>query len=601
MRYPPQVLDQIKARLNLVDEVRRSIPTLKKKGPSWWANCPFHNEKSASFHVREDGPAGGNYYCFGCGAAGDIFTFVMETQGSDFTQTVKDLAKRAGVRLPEAETQDPAQQSRREQGYKALERAEAFFRSHLGNPGATAYLQRRGLSPATVEEFGLGYAPESWSATRDALTQEGIGIPVLRETGLSIESDKGRGDYDRFRGRLMFPIHDLQGRTVGFGGRILEQGEPKYLNSPETPFFSKSFLLYNLNRARPHMRQSKQAILVEGYMDVIALWQAGLKTAVAPMGTSVTEDQLSLLWQQAEKPTVCLDGDAAGRNAAIRVAQKLLPILEPGRSVQFVWLPDGEDPDSLIRKDGLAAFHTLLAQPTALEDVLWQHLTAGHDLAQADAKAKVEAELGTLMATIRNATVRKAYSQALRDKLWQATRGPQRQAKAAAQTTMAPTGYRPAPVADLHARTLLALTLRWPEILPEAAETLAQLEFPAGELADLTHALMRGFTQGQDGAALVATLQTGLFETTVADLLRATGVAALEEETNAHRLFADHLSQWQSRQQSRSRRQALLQQLRSGDLDEDKWQQIRQLQHSVETRVDTTSQGPHLGRRPNRF
>lgn len=581
MRYPPQIIDQLKARLNIVDEVRKVVPNMKKKGRYWWACCPFHSEKSPSFHVREDQ---NSYYCFGCGAAGDVLTFVQETQGGTFAEVVQRLAKQVGLKLPEPELSDPQAQQRRQDGYKALERAAVFFQRSL-NDTTRAYMQKRALTEATITEFALGYSPDSWDALKNALVTEGFTPEILKTAGLTVESEKGRADYDRFRNRLMFPIHDGQGRVVGFGGRVMGQGEPKYLNSAETPFFNKSFLLYNLHRARPHLKTSGQIVLVEGYMDVIALWQAGFKTAVAPLGTSITEDQLGLLWQQHPMPVVCLDGDAAGRNAALRVAQRALPVLEPGRSLQFVFLPQGEDPDSLVQKDGLATFRGLLTQTTPLEAVLWQQLTATADLTTADGRAAVEGELASLLATIRNATVRRHYGQILRDKLYQATRGNRASAgqKQATQAIMqAPRDYKPAIQGDSATRTLLALICRWPKLLPQVDETLAQLQFPAGPLQELSQQVFRAYIHLQlTPDELRQELTQGPHSATVAELLASTGVAVLEEDADALALFHQQHQLW--RQQAEAKKQHT-QFLKEEDwYNPEKWSKFKELKESSQT------------------
>lgn len=579
MRYPPQIIDQLKARLNIVDEVRKVVPNMKKKGRYWWACCPFHSEKSPSFHVREDQ---NSYYCFGCGAAGDVITFVQETQGGTFAEVVQRLAKQVGVKLPEPEVADPQAQQRRQDGYKALERAAVFFQRSMNEP-TRSYIAGRSLTEATVQEFGLGYAPESWDALKNALVTEGFTAEILKAAGLTVASEKGRGDYDRFRNRLMFPIHDGQGRVVGFGGRVMGQGEPKYLNSAETPFFNKSFLLYNLHRARPHLKTSGQIVLVEGYMDVIALWQAGFKTAVAPLGTSITEDQLGLLWQQHGAPIVCLDGDAAGRSAALRVAQRALPVLEPGRSLQFVFLPQGEDPDSLVQKDGLATFRGLLAQTTPLEAVLWQQLTAGADLGTADGRAAVEGELGGLLASIRNATVRRHYGQILREKLYQATRGNRPEKKGQQPSLMqAPRDYKPAVQGDAATRTLLALICRWPQMLPQVDETLAQLQFPAGPLQELAQQVFRGYIHLQLTAEeLRAELAQGPHSATVAELLASTGVAVLPEDADGPGEFRRQYELWRQHAESKKQHTQFLQE--EDWYNPEKWNKFKQLKESSQT------------------
>ena len=533
MRFSPALLDQIKARINLIDEVRKVVPQLKKKGRYWWGNCPFHNEKSPSFHVREEG----NYYCFGCGAGGDIFGFVQETQGGTFPEVVERLAKQAGVALPKPENYDPKAEARRNDGLKALERATAHFQRCLPESPGAAYFAKRALSAATLEEFQRGYAPDDWTTLHNALTTEGFTGDVLRETGLTIESTKGKGDYDRFRGRVMFPIHDSQARVVGFGGRILDQGEPKYLNSPETPYFNKSYLLYNLHRAKQALKSGGQLVVVEGYMDVIALYQSGFKTAVAPLGTSITEDHISLLWHHSGNPIICLDGDSAGQAAARRVAEKVLPLLEPNKTIQFVTLPTGEDPDSNIQKDGLATFRQLLAQPMPLDIVLWQLLTQDADLSTADGRAALEGEVGGLLSRIKNAVVRKAYQQVFKEKTYQATRhqNPVSRtetpaSRVRARDDKAPSDYRPAVQGDAGARYLLAVICRWPEILPDVVESFTKLDFPKGPLYELAQHLMRAHAiQRLSGEELKTDLAGGPYAATVADLLRSTGVAALEE------------------------------------------------------------------------
>lgn len=579
MKYPPHIIEQLKARVNIVDEVRRALPNLKKKGKYWWANCPFHAEKSASFHVREEG----NYYCFGCGAAGDVISFVQETQGGTFSEVVQKLAKQVGLKLPEPERHDPVAEAARTDGARALERAVAFYQRCLPHSTGAAYFAKRGLSAATLDEFQLGYAPEGWTEMHNALASEGFKPETLRHAGLTQEGKTGKGDYDRFRNRVMFPIHDGQGKVVGFGGRILDQGEPKYLNSPENPFFNKSFLLYNLHRAKPELKKTGgQLVLVEGYMDVIALWQSGFKTAVAPLGTSVTEDQLSLLWRYDDKPIVCLDGDAAGKAAALRVAEKILPILEPGKTLQFMWLPQGEDPDSLIQKDGVGAFRQLLAQPTALEQVLWLFIAQDADLTTADGRAAAEAEMGGILAKIRNAIVRKSYQQVLKDKMYQATRHasgrtPKDPKHLVIKEEKAPLDYRPAVQGDANARYLLALVCRWPELLPQVDEALAKVEFPNGQLADLAHHLHRAHAvQRQNPENIGQDLQSGPHAMMVADLLRSTGVAALNADiTNPMVEFQRAYGEWSMALQHK----AMLTEARrtTAWLDPEQWQKFKDM------------------------
>jgi DNA primase len=569
VRYPPQILDSIKTRVNLVEEVRKVVE-VKKKGHRWWACCPFHGEKTPSFTVNDDG----YYHCFGCGASGDVFTFTMETQGLTFGDTIKKLAQQAGVTLPEPERRDPAKEAQRQDGYKALERANAFFIRNLDGVGRQ-YLQGRGLSDATIETFGLGFAPDAWHDLRDALLNEGFKPELLRTAGLVRESQKGKGDYDFFRNRVMFPIEDTQGRVVAFGGRVMDKSEPKYLNSGETPFFSKSHTLFNLHRARPDIRKAGNALLVEGYLDVIALYQAGLKTAVAPMGTAVTADQLLLLWQAAPTITVCLDGDSAGRAAARRVSQLALPSLEPNRKLQFLWLPEGDDPDTLVRKDGLTAFTRLLGQPASLEQVLWHNLTAGLDLASADSRAVIESNMNALLGTIRDKVVRKSYSDALRQRLFSATRAPKTDSKAtllhSPAKTQAPVTYRPAVSAPPAQRRLIGLLTRYPHLLPQVDELLGQIDFPQGGLREVAQALLRLYMQGVQSIA--DELIAGPHGAAVAALWRETGMenpevepASILNELVLYFGSADHQKEVQA---------DVARQLAQGDLTEQDWHRFK--------------------------
>ncbi len=595
MKYPPQVIDQIKARLNIVDEVRKVVPNMKKKGRAWWGCCPFHNEKSGSFHVREDQ---NSYYCFGCGAGGDVITFVQETQGGTFSEVVGRLARQIGIKLPENEPADPAAAQKRQDGYKALERAAIFYQRSL-NDASRAYIEKRSLTESTVQEFQLGYAPDSWDATKSALLSEGFVPELLKSTGLTTQSEKsaekGR-DYDRFRDRLMFPIHDNQGRVVGFGGRVMGKGEPKYLNSPETPFFNKSYLLYKLHRAKPHIKTTGQIVLVEGYMDVIALYQAGFKTAVAPLGTAVTAEQITLLWQQHSHPIVCLDGDAAGRTAALRMANRALGVLEPGRTLSFVFLPQGEDPDSLVQKDGIATFRNLLTQTTSLENLLWQQLSGAADVTTADGRATVEAEMAQLLAEIKNTTIRRAYGQTLKDKLWEAVRGSRSGAStgktAKPQSVMqAPRDYKPAIQGDAATRTLLALVCRWPQILPQVDEVLGGISFPAGPLAELAQAVVRAYVVLKLPAEeLAQDLQLGPHSATVADLLTSTGVMTLPEETDALTLFHEQHQLWQVQSVSRSKYTEIV---KNGDwFSPESWNKFKELKETSSTDLTPSPRRP---------
>ncbi len=369
--------------------------------------CPFHNEKSPSFFVNDDK---GFYHCFGCGAHGDVIRFVVEQEGLGFIDAVKSLAQEAGLELPEPTPEARERTAAANSLHDVTAAAAVHFADQLRDSrgtGARDYAVRRGLSPGTIDTFGLGFAPDSRSALRTALAR--FGDDRLVEAGLLVVPDadspgSGGAPYDRFRGRLMFPIRDPRGRVIGFGGRILGDGQPKYLNSPDTPLFDKGRTLYNLDRAGPVARKSARLIVVEGYMDVIGLAQAGFADAVAPLGTALTEAQLGLLWRYAPEPILCFDGDAAGQRAGLRAALRALPLLEPGKSLRFATLPAGQDPDDLVRSGGPAAFERVLAAAEPLIDRLWRSETEGADTTTPERRAAVLARLDAHADEISTAT-----------------------------------------------------------------------------------------------------------------------------------------------------------------------------------------------------
>ncbi len=485
-KFPPAFLAEVRQRVSLVDEVRRVVPSLKKKGKTWQACCPFHNEKTPSFHVYAEQ---GTYHCFGCGAHGDVITFVKETRGGQFAEVVAHLAQRAGMKLPEQEKTDPAQAQRRQDGYTALTRAQTFFEQRIAR--VQDYLTNRKLTAQTISTFGLGYAPEAWDEIKLQLLNDGFSEALLQEAGLLSQSTTSKSTYDRFRSRLMFPIHDLQDRVVGFGGRIVGAGEPKYLNSPDTPFFNKSYLLYNLNRARHHLKDADPLILVEGYMDAIALWQAGIQTAVAPMGTSVTPEQLQILWRYASCPVVCLDGDSAGQAAAARTARRAISVIRPGQNLHFAWLPHGQDPDDYIQANGAAAFRAYIAENTStLEDVLWQTVVTAQDITTGTGRAAVEAEINVLRQEIGDYVMQRHLTSALRDRLY-AQRGKKRHPnvlQAQKQTVPA------LEMASL-SRQLLLHACAQPWLVRHFDEELSSLELPQTAEARLLQLLIQAYTK----------------------------------------------------------------------------------------------------------
>src|SRR5688572_19389009 len=368
----PAFLDELRARTSLSALISRSTKLLRA-GREWKACCHFHKEKTRSFPVSDEK---GFYHCFGCGAHGDAIRWLTDARGLAFMDAVKELADAAGMEVPAPDPRAQAKAERAAGLYEVTEAAARWFTEQLGAiEGAAArdYLKARGIKEATQRRFAFGFAPDSRGKLKAALKSLGEGRLV--EAGLLIapEEEEKKEPYDRFRGRLIFPIRDPRGRVIAFGGRIIGPGEPKYLNSPDTPLFDKGRTLFNLDRAGRAAREAKRIIVVEGYMDVVALDQAGIAEAVAPLGTALTEGQLGLLWRLSPSPILCFDGDAAGQKAAVRAALRALPHVGPGRALGFVTLPPGQDPDDLVRARGREAFEALLDQPEPLVDRLWRH------------------------------------------------------------------------------------------------------------------------------------------------------------------------------------------------------------------------------------
>ena len=372
MTLSPAFLDEIRARTTLSALIAPHVKLIRA-GREYKACCPFHDEKTPSFTINDDK---GFYHCFGCQAHGDAIRFLTDHRGLPFIDAVKELAAAAGMEMPAPDPKS-AERAQRQSGLHEVTAAcQAWFAEQLARTGgaeARAYLQDRGIGAATAARFGIGLAPDGRTRLKAALGAT-LGEERLIETGMLIQPDEpGKESYDRFRARLMIPIRDLRGRVIGFGGRLLGPGEPKYLNSPETPLFDKGRSLYNIDRAGPASRQARRVVVVEGYMDVIALDRAGIAEAVAPNGTALTEAQLELLWRIDPQPVLCFDGDRAGQKAAIRAAMRSLPLLGPERTLRFVALPEGQDPDDLLRVEGPERLEELLQGAEPLVDRLWAH------------------------------------------------------------------------------------------------------------------------------------------------------------------------------------------------------------------------------------
>ncbi|MDQ6619111.1 MAG: DNA primase [Pseudomonadota bacterium] len=381
---PNDFLQTLLARVDIVDVVDRHVP-LKKAGANYAACCPFHNEKSPSFTVS---PTKQFYHCFGCGAHGTAITFLMEHGGRSFPEAVEELARDIGLEVPREEASDRAR-GRQEVQARGLPEimleAARFFRSRLKeSPRAIEYLKARGLTGAIAARYGIGYAPDAWQPLAQAF--ERYDDTALEEAGLVIAGEGGKR-YDRFRDRVMFPIHDTRGQVIGFGGRVIGKGDPKYLNSPETPLFSKGRELYGLYQARTAIREASRVVVVEGYMDVVALAQHGVTYAVATLGTSTTPVHVQKLFRLTDHVVFCFDGDNAGRKAAWRALENALPVLADGKDASFLFLPEAMDPDDFIRQQGKASFEALIRQASPLSEFMLGELARQNVLASAEGRA----------------------------------------------------------------------------------------------------------------------------------------------------------------------------------------------------------------------
>ncbi len=426
MKYPPSLLDEIRARLPVSQVVGRKV-ALKKAGREWKGLSPFKTEKTPSFYANDQK---GFYHCFASGAHGDIFKFLMETEGLTFPEAVERLAEEAGVALPKFEPRSPEQrqqierqQDERTRLYALVEASAAFFEAQLASTaGAEArrYLEgKRQLGRAAVARFRLGFAPAGRSVLKSHLKTAGFTTAEMIASGMLIGGDDIPEPYDRFRNRVMFPICDLKGRVIAFGGRALDPDAPaKYLNSPETPLFHKGSVLFNAAGARSAAHDRGRVIAVEGYMDVVALAEAGFAESVAPLGTALTEDQAKLLWRMADEPILCFDGDSAGRKAAYRAIDTVLPHLAAGKSVRFAFLPDGLDPDDLIRQSGAEAMEQVLSATRPLTDVLWEREWGGEEWNTPERRALLERQLFALIGRIADPAVRTHYTTDIKERLY---------------------------------------------------------------------------------------------------------------------------------------------------------------------------------------
>ncbi|MDA1091337.1 MAG: DNA primase [Proteobacteria bacterium] len=530
MAFSDQFLEDLRGRAGLADVIGRRVK-LTKKGREFMGLCPFHKEKTPSFTVNEDK---GFYHCFGCGEHGSVFDFVMRTEGLNFPEAVEKLAGEAGMEVPQDSPEQRERNEQRQTLYDVTEKAALFFQNQLLSPAgkqAHDYLINRGLGEDVIRRFRLGFAPDGRNMLKQALAGDGISEDRMIATGMLILPDgQERDSYDRFRGRVMFPITDARDRVIAFGGRILGDQEagsgvtgrpgadkraatgtdikaPKYLNSPETVLFHKGRVLYGLKMASGPARKAGSIIVTEGYTDVIALHQAGFENAVAPLGTALTEDQIKLLWKIVPEPVLCFDGDAAGQKAAARAAERALPLLVSGYGLRFALLPDGEDPDSLIKTGGATAMSQVLDTALPLSEVLWRMETGGRIPKTPEERAALQKRLKDYARQITDSTLRGHFSSQFNDRVWAGAKERAKgYGKGGDKGRTKNAGW--APSMELggdwagktagkssdslkHAQqVLLAIIINHPEIFEGVEETLGQFNFGEGRFDALRQELI---------------------------------------------------------------------------------------------------------------
>lgn len=513
MSLPPGFLEELRTRTSLSQVVGRKVLWDTRKSNQgkgdMWAPCPFHQEKSASFHVDD---RKGYYYCFGCHAKGDAISFVKETENVDFMEAVEILAQEAGMPMPARDPKAREKADRRTQLAEVMEAAQKFFGLQLqtGAGGAARrYLAQRGLSLEALERFGIGFAPDGWQNLWDHLTAKGIAPELILAGGLAKPSSKGGKPYDTFRNRIMFPIRDARGRCIAFGGRAMDPNDnAKYLNSPETELFDKSRTLYNQGPAREAAGKGQPLIVAEGYMDVIALSEAGFGAAVAPLGTAVTEHQVQMMWRIADEPIIALDGDTAGLRAAHRVIDLSLSLLEAGKSLRFAIMPEGKDPDDLIRSGGAKAVQKVLDEALPMVQLLWRRETEGRVFDSPERKAALDKTLREKIKLIKDTSLRGHYGEDIKQLRWALFRSRPKSSGASGKK-FTPKAWKNAPIAPvastkrsmlvaadtasqdtMRVAVILATVVTCPAVLPEFEDRLADMPCNDPDMAMIRDAIL---------------------------------------------------------------------------------------------------------------
>ena len=534
MSLPPGFLDELRTRVSLSAVVGRKVTWDMRKSNmakgDWWAPCPFHQEKSASFHVDD---RKGYYYCFGCHAKGDAVTFVKETANLSFIEAVEELAREAGMTMPARDPKAVEKADRRTQLAQVVEEAIRFYRLQLKTGvGAEArrYLaEKRRLSEAAWDRWEIGWSPDNAQGVIEALAAKGFPPDLMVASGVVAKTDSGR-HYDRFHSRIIFPIRDARGRAISLGGRSLDpNARAKYLNGPETELFDKGRNLFNQSPAREAAGKGKPLIVAEGYMDVIALSEAGFTAAVAPLGTAVTEDQLRLIWRISDEPIIALDGDTAGLRAGLRVVDLALPLLEAGKALRFALLPGGQDPDDLIKAEGAAAMQKVLDEAQPMVRLLWQRETEGRVFDSPERKAALDKALRATLKRIADPSIRAHYGEEIKELRWQlfgTRRAPTtRQSR---PWTPGKARFQPDPMPTEGTRASYLATVPAPEDALREAVILAALLQRPGLIARFESALERLDFASEDHNRLLNLILTHGHEPDCADLVRSDSPGALD-------------------------------------------------------------------------
>ncbi len=624
MRFSDNFLDEIRQRLPISQVVGEHVLWDRRKSQpgkgDFWACCPFHGEKSPSFHADD---RRGRYHCFGCGVSGDHFRFLVEKAGMSFPEAVEKLAGQAGVPMPARDEREEQRQETRRSLLDVMELATKYFEAALShNIGARArgYLFERGVSPAAQTRFRLGFAPDSRNGLKEHLAANGVSAQEMLDAGLVVQHEDAAIPHDRFRNRVMFPITDFKGRVIAFGGRALSPDVPaKYLNSPETELFHKRLVLYNGQAARQAAREGRSVVVVEGYLDVIAAVSAGFEGTLAPLGTALTEEHLQLLWQMSDSPILCFDGDEAGQRAAQRAADLVLPVLKPGQTVRIATLPEGLDPDDLIKAHGRDAFAEVLERARALSDVVWALETGGQLPATPEQRAALEKRMRERANSIADHSVRRHYLQDFEEKLraffaparaaWVREQGARRnsvrssftQGRTAPQVPVSDglrnsrllrTGKAAEPTP--REATIIMSLVNHPALAEERLEALAGLDFETSQAQSVMAAILdlAAHEHALDGPGMTQALEARgfgpLLERMRSFLVMqgvwqtAENIAAMDAETGLVHALALHNKKVQLNKDLKAAEVAL-----GDDPSEENFERLRDIQNQIST-VDGT-------------